>query len=192
MECFEQWLFLVILYLWMSFLCNPVVASDKKTIPNWIPLLPLELQNPQPDTWNSNFWLVQPTCFAYPEAKPYVSYPEVVSGIAWEEQHIKFSWLLSQQEFFFLEKKKWSWDCQRVSSTFSIAPRNSLSSLWFYWSHSHSPNISVMVCFSFRKGEPGIGLWDWLLNTYFDLDQPVVTGYLLALKIPSCAKILVL
>lgn len=87
---------------------NPTVASDKKTIPNWIPLFPppLELQNPQPDMCNSNFWLVQPTCFAYPAAKPYFSCPEVVSGIASEEQHIKFIWLLSQQEFFLLEKKK--------------------------------------------------------------------------------------
>lgn len=83
-------------------MCNPIIASDKKTIPNWIPLLPLELQNPHPSMYNSNFWLVQPTCFAYPEAQPCVSCPEVVYGIASEEQHRKFSWLLSQQEFFFL------------------------------------------------------------------------------------------
>jgi len=50
----------------------------------------------------SNFWLVQPTYFAYPEAKPYVSCPEVVSGTVSEEQCVKFSWLLSQQEFFLV------------------------------------------------------------------------------------------
>lgn len=51
---------------------------------------------------------------------------------ATEEQHMKFSWLLSQQEFFLLEKKRQrSWDCQRDFSTFSIAPRNSLPSLCF-------------------------------------------------------------
>lgn len=43
------------------------------------------------------------------------------------------------------------WDCQRDFSTLGIAPRNSLSSLWFYWSHSRSLNISVMIHFSFKE-----------------------------------------
>jgi len=68
--------------------------------------LPLELQNPQPNMCNHHFWMMQPTCFMYPEAKPCVSCREVVSGIASEERHMKFSWLLSQQEFFVLGGKK--------------------------------------------------------------------------------------
>lgn len=139
----------------------------------------------------TNFQLVRLTFFAYLEAKPCVLSPGEVSRIASEEQCMKFSWLLSQEEIFLLGGKKENWDCWRDFFVFTIAPRNSLPSLWFYWSHSHSKYFCYNSL-SLENLQQRIGFWYWLINIYFDPNWAIVTGHLPALKIYFHAKILVL
>lgn len=134
-------------------MCNPTVASDEKT-----DSFPLNSKIHSSVQVTVIFGWLNPK-FAYPEDKPCIPCPEVVSGLQ-QRSNIWSSADCWVKSFSYWKKRQWSWDCLRDFSTFTIAPRNSLPSL-FHWSHSQSLSISVMIHFSFKRFElVVVGFWD--------------------------------
>lgn len=168
------YLFLVISYLWISFLCHDVqshCASDEKT-----DSFPLNSKIHSSVQVTVIFgWLNQK--FAYPEDKPCLPCPGVVSGLQQRSNIWSSADCWVNKSFSYWKKRPWSWDCQRDFSTFTIAPRNSLPSLYFtgtilnlwvflFWFTFPSKDLSwVLLCSEI-----------WLLNACFDLGWPISLG----------------
>lgn len=95
-------------------MCNPTVASDEKT-----DSFPLNSKIHSSVQVTVIFGWLNPK-FAYPEDKPCVPCPEVVSGLQ-QRSNIWSSpdcWV--NKSFSYWKKRQWSWDCLRDFSTLHL------------------------------------------------------------------------
>lgn len=134
-------------------ICNPTVASDEKTDSFPFPLSS-KIHNPMQVTVIFG-WCSQK--FAYPEDKPCVPCPEVVSGLQQRSNIWSSADCWVDKSFSYWKKKTMK---LRLPEGFLFIRSCTL----FYWSCSHSLSISVMIHFSFRRLDlGGVGFWDCLL-----------------------------
>lgn len=142
-------------------MCNPTVASDEKT-PTGSPCLPFHLNSkthsPILETVISGWHSQQ---FAYPEDKPCSPCPEVISGLQ-QRSNMKFSWLLSQQEFYLLGEKTMKLRLPEGFPCIQYCTQALFAITLLHLSVLHSHWVFVMIHSSFKQLEFGSEIDFWV------------------------------